>query len=241
MVSNFPFSLYQFMPVIEKENIIKRQKKNKDMVPISVSTVERNIHEVEEVSIEEEQRDDSEKRGMGKYILLILAFFAMGTQFINIIPGRIKMSCLAASILFIAIFFVLLFVKKEKKTEIKVENTQDDYESWEVGETVFFEPDKNKETWKLQWKERGRKKQVVVEEFPCKIGKIKEEVSVLINDISVSRVHCQLVKKENRIAIMDLNSTNGTAVNGISISSGEIIEIEKNDEILIGKVKVLVV
>ena len=64
---------------------------------------------------------------------------------------------------------------------------------------------------------------------------------MLINDISVSRVHCQLVKKENRIAIMDLNSTNGTAVNGIPISSGEIIEIEKNDEILIGKVKVLVV
>ena len=30
---------------------------------------------------------------------------------------------------------------------------------------------------KLQWKERGRQKQVSIEEFPCKVGKIKEEVS----------------------------------------------------------------
>ena len=49
------------------------------------------------------------------------------------------------------------------------------------------------------------------------------------------------MKKENRIAIMDLNSTNGTSLNGMPLENGEMIEIEKNDEILIGKVKVLVV
>ena len=31
------------------------------------------------------------------------------------------------------------------------------------------------------------------------VGKIKEEVSILMNDVSVSRVHCQFVKKENKI------------------------------------------
>ena len=40
---------------------------------------------------------------------------------------------------------------------------------------------------------------------------------------------------------MDLNSTNGTYLNGLPVKNGEIQEIEKNDEILIGKVKVLVV
>ena len=40
---------------------------------------------------------------------------------------------------------------------------------------------------------------------------------------------------------MDLNSTNGTFLNGMPLGNGEMIEIEKNDEILIGKVKVLVV
>ena len=81
----------------------------------------------------------------------------------------------------------------------------------------------------------------MLENFPCKVGKIKEEVSVVINDMSVSRVHCQFVKKENKIAIMDLNSTNGTCLNGMPLGNGEMIEIEKNDEILVGKVKVLVV
>ena len=40
---------------------------------------------------------------------------------------------------------------------------------------------------------------------------------------------------------MDLNSTNGTSLNGLPIINGEIQEIEKNDEILIGKVIVSVV
>ena len=114
-------------------------------------------------------------------------------------------------------------------------------EEWEIGETVFFETTGQEELLKLQWKEHGRNKQVIVNDFPCKVGKIKEEVDVTINDISVSRVHCQLAKKENKIVIMDLNSTNGTYLNGIPLENGEILEIEKNDEILVGKVKVLVV
>jgi pSer/pThr/pTyr-binding forkhead associated (FHA) protein len=40
---------------------------------------------------------------------------------------------------------------------------------------------------------------------------------------------------------MDMNSTNGTWLNGMRLKQGEIIEIEKNDEILIGKVRVIVV
>ena len=145
------------------------------------------------------------------------------------------------SVLFAILFFVCLFLKKEKR-QVENEKMQlENQEQWEVGETIFFESDEQKEIWKLQWKERGRNKQVALENFPCKVGKIKEEVSIVINDISVSRVHCQFVKKENRIAVMDLNSTNGTSLNGMPLENGEMIEIEKNDEILIGKVKVLVV
>ena len=51
----------------------------------------------------------------------------------------------------------------------------------------------------------------------------------------------KLPRRENKICIMDLNSTNGTFLNGLRVKSGEVLEIEKNDEILIGKVKVLVV
>ena len=235
------FSLYQFMPVLEKENILKRQKKSKEIVPIVSQSIEWNLDEIEESKKEENIIENNVTSGKWKYIFLILAFIAMGTQFVNIIPSRIKLSCMAASLLFFVIFFVLLVVKKEKIKETNINRGIESEEQWEVGETLFFETKELEEIWKLQWKERGRQKQVSLEEFPCKVGKIKEEVSVVINDVSVSRVHCQFVKKENKIAIMDLNSTNGTFLNGMPLGNGEIIEIEKNDEILIGKVKVLVV
>ena len=93
----------------------------------------------------------------------------------------------------------------------------------------------------LQWKEKGRNKQFVLKEFPCTVGKMKEEVNLCISDISVSRIHCRFVEQENKICIMDLNSTNGTFLNGLSLKSGEVLEIEKNDEILLGKVKLNVV
>ena len=72
-------------------------------------------------------------------------------------------------------------------------------------------------------------------------SKIKEDVDLCIWDISVSRIHCRFVKKEDKICIMDLNSTNGTFLNGLALKNGEVLEIEKNDEILLGKVKLNVV
>ena len=111
----------------------------------------------------------------------------------------------------------------------------------DTGETIFFDTYESDENLKLQWKERGRKKQFILKEFPCIVGKMKEEVSLVISDISVSRVHCKFIKKDNKICIIDLNSTNGTFLNGLPLKNGEIQEIEKNDEILIGKVTVDVV
>lgn len=235
------FSLYQFMSVLEKENILKRQRKNKEVSPMAPQPNEWKADDIEETREAEKKEEENNSQGKGKYIFLILAFLAMGTQFINVIPDRIKVSCLGVSFLFLILFFVLLIAKKEKPKAAKEDMPITVEEQWEVGETLFFEKDDKEEKWKLQWKERGRKKQITIEDFPCKVGKIKEEVSVVINDVSVSRVHCQFVKKENKIAIMDLNSTNGTCLNGMPLAEGEMIEIEKNDEILIGKVKVLVV
>ena len=239
--SQGPFSLFQFMPVLEKENILKRQKKNKEHIPVVFQPKDWKLEEIEEANKEEDMEEEKSSSRNWKYIFLILAFLAMGVQFINIIPGRIKLSCMAVSVLFLILFFILLIPKKEKTKEEKSNIGVEEGDEWEVGETLFFENSEMNESWKLQWKERGRQKQITLDEFPCKVGKIKEEVSIVINDVSVSRVHCQFVKKENKIAIMDLNSTNGTFLNGMPLGNGEMIEIEKNDEILIGKVKVLVV
>ena len=106
-------------------------------------------------------------------------------------------------------------------------------------ETIFFES--QEEGWKLQWKERGRTKTASLETLPVTVGKIREEVSIVMADSSVSRIHCRFVERDGGIAVMDMNSTNGTVLNGMRLRPGEIMGITKNDEILIGKVRVLVV
>lgn len=239
--SQEPFSLYHFMPVLEKENILKRQKKHKEEIPCIPKPQEWKIEEVESNSQVEVREQENNTEGGAKYFILVITFLGLAAQFFQPIPNRIKISCLAVSLLSFLLFLSLLLLKKGKKKEEKPQRTEPIEEEWEVGETLFFESQENEEEWKLQWKERGRLKQSVIDSFPCKIGKIKEAVSVVISDVSVSRIHCQLIKRENKIAIMDLNSTNGTCLNGIPLKNGEIIEIEKNDEILVGKVKILVV
>ena len=62
-----------------------------------------------------------------------------------------------------------------------------------------------------------------------------------MEDSSVSRIHCRFIENNGEIAIMDMNSTNGTSLNGMKLRPGEIMGIAKNDEILIGKVRALVV
>lgn len=239
--SQEPFSLYHFMPVLEKENILKRQKKHKEEIPCIPKPQEWKIEEVESNPQVEVREQENNTGGGAKYFILVITFLGLAAQFFQPIPNRIKISCLAVSLLSFLLFLSLLLLKKDKKKEEKPQRTEPIEEEWEVGETLFFESQENEEEWKLQWKERGRLKQSVIDSFPCKIGKIKEEVSIVISDVSVSRIHCQLIKRENKIAIMDLNSTNGTCLNGIPLKNGEIIEIEKNDEILVGKVKILVV
>ncbi len=56
---------------------------------------------------------------------------------------------------------------------------------------------------------------------------------VIINDQFVGRNHCQIVENEGKIIVIDLNSTNGTYVNGIKIVGQQTITL--SDEIRIGK------
>ena len=191
--------------------------------------------------------DDSETIKLGKdvdvyksknsaIIVLLVSFIFLVPGFLPVIRSTIRMSCIAFSILLFAVFLILLLKKgkiKEysKKTEEKEVNT---IPKIDIGtaETIFFDSFENEECLKLQWKERGRNKQFILKDLPCTVGKMKEETNLCISDISISRIHCRFVEQENRICIMDLNSTNGTFLNGLPVKNGEVLEIEKNDEIL---------
>lgn len=215
------FSLYQFLPIIERENILKRQKK-KDMERYQPEDSP-SILDVEALKQEDGKgyKADEEIPSIG---------FSRKKKTEKKKKRR---------------FFFGLFSRKEKTAsafDLRInEDEKKDFseELWEYPETIFFESEA--EEWRLQWKERGKLRSAVLKDMPVTVGKIRGEVSVVMEDSSVSRIHCRFIEYNGEIAIMDMNSTNGTSLNGMKLRPGEIMGIAKNDEILIGKVRALVV
>ena len=244
------FSLYHFLPILEKESILKRQKDN-DSNQWSEEEIrncfvkERSEIDIEEFIVDKAEKNDYEEKKKLKYIVLLLILVCLVLGFLPVTSSMIRISCLAFAILLSVVF--IIFTLKKNKNKKSLQETESKELSpvkkmeIETKETVFFDSFENDECLKLQWKEKGRKKQFLLNEFPCTIGKMKEDVELCIEDTSVSRIHCRFIDQGNKICIMDLNSTNGTFLNGLRIKSGEILEIEKNDEILLGKVKINVV
>lgn len=82
--------------------------------------------------------------------------------------------------------------------------------------------------------------------FPLKeqttiIGSSKDRADCVIPLSGVSRMHARITKEGAKYYIKDLNSTNGTQVNGRELSCFEICEIHGNDSIVLGNVKCLFV
>lgn len=71
------------------------------------------------------------------------------------------------------------------------------------------------------------------------IGKKKEEVNLVLEDASVSRMHARVIKDNDQFYLEDLNSTNGTYKNGLRMQPYEKRKLEPEDEIRFGKVVVI--
>lgn len=68
------------------------------------------------------------------------------------------------------------------------------------------------------------------------IGKKKEEVDLVLEDASVSRIHARITNADGKYYLEDLNSTNGTYRNGLRMQPYEKKKLEEGDEIKCGKV-----
>ena len=149
------------------------------------------------------------------------------------------------------VFLWRLTVRKEPKEE-KGEEMQD-ADTWESFEwlseygedskMVFLgEPGCNQGNSGQQKKGKPRLRGVVegkevsyrLEPLPMIAGKLRNRVQLLLPDASVSRIHARLVEKEGRVALMDLNSANGTYINGIRLEQNESMVLEKGDDIRFG-------
>src|SRR5258708_2739893 len=61
---------------------------------------------------------------------------------------------------------------------------------------------------------------------------------IALQDRSVSRPHCRFTKQENTWSVLDLDSANGTSVNGVPVT-GEARTLKDGDVLSIGETKLL--
>jgi len=63
------------------------------------------------------------------------------------------------------------------------------------------------------------------------VGKLKEQVDLVIVDKSVSRIHAEILAANGAYFLRDLNAKNGTYLNGERIGSNQRIPIKDGDVI----------
>ena len=87
----------------------------------------------------------------------------------------------------------------------------------------------------LEPRETGMEK-IHLPYFPFIIGKQEELVDYCLEEDTVSRLHLRLDQEGEEYLVTDLNSTNGTAVNGRQLEANETVPIRPGDELLISKI-----
>ena len=67
---------------------------------------------------------------------------------------------------------------------------------------------------------------------------MREYVDQVLDDASVSRMHARFgVDEEGKMSVRDLNSTNGTWLNGERLQPNESRRVETGDHIRLGRVE----
>lgn len=132
--------------------------------------------------------------------------------------------------------------REDEPVESRMEAVWDTYEGQidfiQTGETVYFsdldKPCKEKKGIPCLTEEGGDR-QFCLENLPLTVGKLKGRVSIVLTDHSVSRMHARLESLGGEICVMDLNSRNGTVINGKKLSPNESAALYEGDLVQFGR------
>ncbi len=78
---------------------------------------------------------------------------------------------------------------------------------------------------------------IILNAIPFFVGKVKQNVDYCLENDAISRYHAKIFKEENQFYITDLNSTNGTFVNGEVLMPYQKKELHIEDEVMFANIK----
>ena len=129
-------------------------------------------------------------------------------------------------------------VAEDTSYNVMGENRDDSCQE-EYGRTIYIEEHPDPATMIHYIYSPQGKLLASLESASLSIGKKKGEVDLVLEDLSVSRMHARIVKEGAEIYLEDLNSTNGTFKNGLRLEPYERRKLETEDEIRCGNVTLI--
>ncbi|SCY84369.1 DUF6382 domain-containing protein [Alkaliphilus peptidifermentans] len=97
-------------------------------------------------------------------------------------------------------------------------------------DTMIISIEEEKEAF-LECVKDGLAEKTVIDTKKFIVGKLIDHVDFVISSRAVSRIHAEIFFREDEYYLLDLNSKNGTFVNGKQISSNKPYKINDNDTI----------
>lgn len=99
------------------------------------------------------------------------------------------------------------------------------------GETVLLETEKMKSEKKLVSLKKEKSPDICISCSSMIVGKIRQQADFVLDDEHISRVHARIEKNGDDVYVIDLNSTNGTFINGERLQANERRRLQPLDEV----------
>lgn len=236
-----------------KEEIYKERE---EAIEKSQNAAADEREECEEIFFEERVQEEKGKEPAvwKKIILCVLGalglLLVLAAGFFGYIPGirvEIVMALIVATggigMLAYKIYSIILKKKKNAKDfplDLPVEKEQnqekisvkaEQIEKRDFGETVVLSANVVQGPATLVSREPGELATIYLQEEITIIGKMETAVDAVINLSTVSRIHAKIRRQENEYYLSDLNSRNGTTVNGRLLQEGEDYHLQHEDEV----------
>ncbi len=125
----------------------------------------------------------------------------------------------------------VLGIKRKKEISLP-DNIQKNDMIHETKDTVFLGKTKSNQPCLKSIKE-GATEIIIIDKMNFIIGRLEEQVDYISNNKTVGRVHVELISREGNYYIKDLNSRNGTSLNGKRINSNIEYQLKESDKIAI--------
>lgn len=255
------FSLDAFMAIVEKEKQTDSDFKNSERMKVTTGNTRPITYSYDEPEeVVDNSAEDERVNYKFSIFLFLLLIVALGGHYC--IPAikqySYQMIIIEAAV---AILFLISLTKniiafvKRKRQDIEMpgeivtleefwsgdEETQF-FSNGNLGdeETQFFDEEQQPQHF-IKWNESGNTRTREIKNSENIIGKKYEEVDLCISDPTISRRHARITIDKKGMWLQDLDSTNGTYVDGNRLLAGENVKIDTSSEIRFGKVEVSVV